>query len=348
MRGWDVLAFRWNFGRVFWSRRGPLKNGESFAFSDRSPKTYFRVNDPDHRLRVAAIGAARGLSQRFDDLVPLGELRKGFLLDGERMSFGSFQRGIYRAGKQRGDAALTITTAPPVPGKAPPYDDEIGSGTRSFTYRYRAGPLDQPDNRALRAAYAQQVPLIYFRGIAPSQYMVLQPVFVTSDDPRSRAVRLEVGLPVTDLQDTGLQSASDHRAYAMQEVRQRLHQHRFRLDVLRAYRNRCVVCSLRETALVQAAHIVDDSEEAGIAAVVNGLALCAIHHLAYDRNLMGIDPEGVVHIGSRVLKERDGPMLKSGLQAFHGARILGPTRLDDRPDPNLLETRYERFRTAGA
>ena len=47
---------------------------------------------------------------------------------------------------------------------------------------------------------------------------------------------------------------------------------------------------------MQAAHIVADPSPEGIAAVVNGLALCAIHHLAYDRDLLGIDPAGGVHI----------------------------------------------------
>ena len=299
--------------------------------------------DPDHALRLAANDAARHLSQRFDDLVPLRELRAGFQFRGRRVSFGSFQRGIYRPKELEGPAALTLTTAPPVPGKPRPYNDELDTESRSVIYHYRSGDVDQPDNRALRAAFTDQVPLIYFHGLAPAQYMVLQPVFVTSDDPVGRVVNLEVGMPVTDLRDSGLQSAPDHRAYAMREARVRLHQHRFRLDVLRAYRTRCAICSLREADLVQAARIVDDPHEAGIAAVVNGLALCAIHHLAYDRNLMGIDPEGVVHIDKRVMKERDGPMLREGLQGFQGAQILKPQRRQDRPDPERLAIRFERF-----
>jgi putative restriction endonuclease len=62
---------------------------------------------------------------------------------------------------------------------------------------------------------------------------------------------------------------------------------------------------------------VPDIEPEGIAAVVNGLALCAIHHLAFDRNLLGIDTTGVVRIADRLLREIDGPMLKTGLQGFH-------------------------------
>jgi len=129
-------------------------------------------------------------------------------------------------------------------------------------------------------------------------------------------------------------------------VKYRLHQHQFRFQVLSAYRHRCTICALRERSLIQAAHIVEDAHEQGAAVVRNGLALCAIHHLAYDRNVLGIDAGGVVHLASRVLEERDGPMLRQGLQDFHGQRIVQPTRAEQRPDPERLDLRFERFLAA--
>ena len=173
-------------------------------------------------------------------------------------------------------------------------------------------------------------------------------MFVTNDDPAARAVVLEPGLPIQDMQPGGLISGSDVRAYATRDARVRLHQQRFKLDVMRAYRHRCAICLLRERALVQAAHIVPDIDPEGIAAVVNGLALCAIHHLAFDRNLLGIDPGGVVHIADRLLREVDGPMLRTGLQGFHGEAIAVPRRPADRPDPQRLQSRFERFLAAAA
>lgn len=77
--------------------------------------------------------------------------------------------------------------------------------------------------------------------------------------------------------------------------------------------------------------------------MVNGKALCAIHHLAYDRNLLGIDPIGVVHIAGRLLNEIDGPMLTTGLQGFHGQPIAVSRRPVDRPDPVQLQTRFDQF-----
>lgn len=79
---------------------------------------------------------------------------------------------------------------------------------------------------------------------------------------------------------------------------------------------------------------------------MNGIALCAIHHLAYDRNLLGIAPDGVVHIATRLLEEIDGPMLRIGLQGFHQASINLPRDRRDRPDPKRLSLRFERFRAA--
>jgi putative restriction endonuclease len=282
----------------------------------------------------------------YDDVVPLRVLRKGFIHEGRLISFGSFMKGIHRAKEQRGPAALTLMTAAPRPGVAAPYEDLPDFDSGSIIYHYRAGSVEQPDNRALRAARELQAPLVYFLGIGPGQYQVISPVFVTEDDPAEGVVLLEVGLAAKDTLGKGITSSEDARSYKLAEVRQRYHQARFRREVLHAYRSRCAVCSLREAALVEASHIVRDSDPAGIAAVVNGIALCAIHHLAYDRNLLGIDPTGVVHIGARLLEEKDGPMLQAGLQGFHGAVILRPAGEADQPDPARLAIRFEEFSAA--
>ncbi|MBA3326841.1 MAG: HNH endonuclease [Solirubrobacterales bacterium] len=311
-------------------------------------------DDPDLDLRRVAIERVRELAQRHDGLVPVGVLREGFAFAGTRVSYGSFYSGIFRPRQMRGPAALAVVTTPPKDRRDAPYDDGFDQATQTFTYHYRTAQQPTPqaamaaeaDNRALRAAHRLLVPLVYFHGIAPGQYTPLAPMFVVADDPVARVVRMQAALPVADLGAGGLVSDEPMRRYATREALVRLHQHRFRVDVLRAYARRCAVCSLREAALLQAAHIIEDRDPHGGAAVVNGIALCAIHHLAYDRNLMGIDPDGVVHIAHRLREEQDGPMLKTGLQSFHGAGLLQPRRRDERPDPERLEVRFERFRRA--
>ena len=126
---------------------------------------------------------------------------------------------------QRGPVALALTTS-----FKDPYADTFDQAGALFTYAYRSGPTDQPDNRALRAAYELQTPLVYFRALAPSQYLVVAPMFVTHDDRGARAVVLEPGLPIQDMQPGGLVSGPEMRAYTTRETRIRLHQQRFKLD----------------------------------------------------------------------------------------------------------------------
>jgi putative restriction endonuclease len=311
-------------------------------------------DDRDLELRTAAAQRARELQRQYDDLVPVDALRQGFPFRGHRVSYGSFYSGIFRPKEMSGPAALSLVTAAPKQGRPAPYEDAFDEQTGRFTYRFRdpqghsaaAARAAEGDNRALLAAHDLAVPLIYFRGIAPGQYAIVAPVFVTAVDRVARLVEMEAGLPVADMTPAGLVSNEDMRRYATREALFRLHQHRFRAAVLRAYSTRCAVCRLREAALLQAAHIVDDRDPLGAATIVNGIALCAMHHLAYDRNLMGIDPDGVVHIARRLLDEQDGPMLSGGLQGFHGAAILQPRRSDERPDPERLELRFAQFKSA--
>jgi putative restriction endonuclease len=312
-------------------------------------------------MRLVAVDRVRSLSDRYSDLVPLPALQEGFLFAGERISFGTFYSGIFRPRQMRGPAALSITTAPPKGGRDAPYDDGLDEITNSFVYHYRSAQSPtaraiaaaEADNRALRAAVELAVPLIYFHGIARGQYSVVAPVFVTHDDPARRLVHLQPALFLGDTSslradDAGAPIAEDPdlRRYATREALVRLHQQRFRTLVLQAYGGRCAICALRESALLQAAHILEDRDPRGAAAVVNGIAMCAIHHLAYDRNLMGIAPDGTVKVAERLLREQDGPMLRTGLQGFHGAAMLQPRRPQERPDPARLEVRYERFLAA--
>ncbi len=110
-----------------------------------------------------------------------------------------------------------------------------------------------------------------------------------------------------------------------------------------AYREKCAICHLGHSRLLDAAHISPDSESGGIAAVSNGLSLCKIHHAAFDGNYLGISPDLKVAINSSLLDEVDGPMLKHGLQEMHGATLSLPMGRANHPDRDKLSLRYERF-----
>ena len=109
-----------------------------------------------------------------------------------------------------------------------------------------------------------------------------------------------------------------------------------------AYSSQCAIYHLKELRLLDAAHIVGDIEEAGEPTVANGLSLCAIHHRAFDQNLVGVSPAYVVHVSSRLREDEDGPMLEL-LKGSHEAPLLLPRRQSDRPDRKRLAARFTQF-----
>jgi putative restriction endonuclease len=99
--------------------------------------------------------------------------------------------------------------------------------------------------------------------------------------------------------------------------------------------------------LLDAAHIIGDSEPEGIPAVRSGIALCKLHHAAFDSYLIGIRPDYYIEVRRDVLHEKDGPMLIHGLQELNNRKIILPTPAKLSPDPRLLEQRFEEYRAAG-
>ncbi len=297
----------------------------------------------DEDVRASCFARLAILCAQFGEDVPYrGGLDAGFPFRGARVPYLSPQKGIFRAAVQRGPAALSIQTS----ANSPYSDVETPDG---FLYDYRAGAIDQPDNRALRGAYELQVPIVYFVGTRPGWYRPNFPFYVVADDPAQRRVLVAPGAMRGALDEPEPVLAEDplERRYAVREVRVRIHQARFRGRVVPAYRGQCAICRLKEQRLLDAAHIVGDVEERGEPVVSNGLALCSIHHRAFDHDLVGIAPDHKVHVSERLLRDDDGPMLDL-IKGFHEQRIEVPRRAAWKPDPQRLEVRFERFRERSA
>ncbi|HZM54514.1 MAG TPA: HNH endonuclease, partial [Acidimicrobiales bacterium] len=245
-----------------------------------------------------------------------------------------------------GSVPLSITTAPPKPGKDRPYDDQIGDD-HLLRYKYRGTDIRHRENAGLRRAMVENLPLIYFWGIAVGQYFPVWPAFVAADDPGSLTFTVgfdaEQAIGGRELLEAG---ADARRAYITQERLVRVHQAQFRQKVLVAYRSSCAICRLRHTELLDAAHILPDGHPRGEPIVPNGLALCKIHHAAFDRNILGIRPDLQVEVRADILEEVDGPMLRYGLQACDKKQLLVPRRPGDKPRPEFLDERYQQFREA--
>jgi len=299
-------------------------------------------DDDDAELRREAM---TWLSVRTNDGAdPLTtEEIKEFRFRGQPMPLMDAQRGIRKPAVLR--AALSFRTVFRPEGAERPYEDALGSDGL-IRYKYRGTDSDHPENRGLRAAMHAGLPLVWFFGIAPGVYQATFPVFIVGENPGDHEFLVDAVAGGALRPESALEETV--KRYIAVETKRRLHQPLFRASVMQAYGSRCAVCALGHSPLLDAAHIVPDREEAGVPAVRNGLALCKIHHAALDSHIMGIRPDHVVEIRPDLLDEIDGPMLKHGLQELHGGRLMVvPRSRRDRPDKDLLEVAYARFRAVG-
>jgi putative restriction endonuclease len=299
--------------------------------------------DLDRRVRAAAFQWLNEQRDLYGDVLPRSVLAEGFEFNGMRVPLVGPQ-GIFKPRILSGPP-LSITTAP-----RGPYEDSMRSGL--LRYAYRGTDPEHPDNRGLRTAMEQRVPLVYLYGLAPGQYAAAWPVFVVGD----RRADLFFDVAVDDEHlwrsvGSGSQIAEDRadirRQYITSIVRRRLHQQAFRARVLEAYRIQCALCRLRHQELLDAAHITADIDPEGEPVVPNGLALCKLHHAAYDRHFLTVRPDYRIEVRQSILSETDGPMLVHGLQGLHLKEIVLPRSDALQPDRSRLEARYQAFQQAG-
>lgn len=293
----------------------------------------------DLRLRAVAFEWLSAQVLIHGDVLPRKLLAGGLVLDGRRVRLLGPQ-GIFKPAVM--EVPLSITTAP-----NGPYDDAFGADGL-LRYRYRGTNPDHKDNRGLRFAMEERLPLVYFHGIVPGKYVATWPVFIVRDRPQALAFSVAVDdaqhLGLSDTAASSVAEAADvRREYVTAVARHRLHQRAFRERVLEAYHHQCALCRLRHDELLDAAHIISDSEPEGEPVVSNGLSLCRLHHAAFDRFFLGVRPDYVIQVRSDLLGETDGPTLQHAIQELHGKRIILPSRRANHPSVSRLTLRYERF-----
>ena len=301
----------------------------------------------DTRIRIAAFEHVRRLTEVHDQLTA-SVLKPGFGFEGARIPFVNPQRGIFKPKQMQ--FLLSIKTVVPRRGGKVWYDDQreahrqIYQGEEVVDYAFMGTDPEAADNRWLRDAFENQVPIIYFLGVAPGRYQAMVPTFISGWNPTALKASISFGLP--DRDDFSSPPESAERRYALRVVKQRLHQDSFREAVITAYSGRCALSGLREHRLLDAAHIVSDKDELlGQPVVPNGLPLSKIHHAAFDAYLIGIDPDYRVHVSGHLLEQRDGPMLEA-LKQLQGGVLHLPNRVADRPDRDRLAVRFQRFKAA--
>ena len=299
----------------------------------------------DAQTRLAAVEHLKRLGA--GGVLTSDDLKLGFVFDGARVPLINPQRGIFKPTNMR--YLLSVRTVYPVRGRRVWYDDQrqvheqIERGDELVDYAFMGTDPNAADNRWLREAHEAQIPVLYFLGIAPQRYTLIWPTYIAGWSASELKAQLAFGAPASAA-TTWTAPTAPERRYALRLVRQRLHQATFREAVLTAYGSRCAISGLPEPRLLDAAHIVADTDESmGQPIVTNGLPLSKLHHAAFDANLIGIDPDFRIHVSEMLLLMTDGPLFEQGIKAVAGRMIRLPARERDRPDRDRLAERFARF-----
>lgn len=309
----------------------------------------FVMSINDDSIRSAAFTRVRLLESFYGDSIPWSEISKGININGAHIHITSKAEGIFKP-KEINEGAISIKTTVPKKGRYNIYDDkEFDDGF--FHYSLKASG-NLKSNSYLKQNYLNKTPLIYFIGVTPGFYKAVFPCFVNGFDETTQAALVAPGIHIesyaslTDQKEKLLPPTFIERRYAVREVKARLHQEAFRDMVLTAYNHKCAISGLPVPDLLEAAHIIPDAHEQGLAEVQNGICLSRLHHKAFDKMLIGIRPDHTIVVSEKLKSISDGPILEYGLKQIDGLRISIPKKIELQPSSKYLEMRWEHFLSA--
>ncbi len=133
------------------------------------------------------------------------------------------------------------------------------------------------------------------------------------------------------------------RAKLTHEVARYVRSYSFRRRVLTAYEHACAVCDM-QLELVDAAHIVPVRHRESTDETSNGIALCALHHKAFDTSLLFIQDDCRVCLSEPRLKELRRKDKVAGVDNFRSQlrdHLRLPAEPACRPKPTYLALRRE-------
>jgi putative restriction endonuclease len=130
------------------------------------------------------------------------------------------------------------------------------------------------------------------------------------------------------------------RQRIVRTIEQNYRQASFRRRVLTAYSSACAMCGM-QLKLVDAAHIIPVYDPQSSDETTNGVCLCALHHRAMDRALVGIAPDYRILINEEEVERLNREDLSGGsdmLRSNLATVIRMPPEPAQRPNPDYLRT----------
>jgi putative restriction endonuclease len=154
---------------------------------------------------------------------------------------------------------------------------------------------------------------------------------------------LEVLEEVTDnpdeVNDAEIATVTVERQTAVVSVKKKIRDNSFKSRILTSYSNKCAFCGV-QLKLIDAAHIVPVQHD-GTDETSNGIALCALHHRAFDRNLVTFNGDYQIIYNQNQFDKLREIGLDGGADKFVDdlrAVIHLPPTVTDRPHVDYVNT----------
>lgn len=131
----------------------------------------------------------------------------------------------------------------------------------------------------------------------------------------------------------------ESRRYAIISTKRALRDISFRERVLTAYGHRCSMCDL-QLRLLDGAHILPAAHPDSTDGTNNGIALCVLHHRAYDKSLVTFGTDFRIYMNLEMVEELKAADRSGGLHKFEQSLrpiLTLPPDNRDRPSRGLVE-----------
>ncbi len=142
---------------------------------------------------------------------------------------------------------------------------------------------------------------------------------------------------LTDEQIISIQNRD--RQIVISQIARKYRASDFRNRVLGAYGHRCAMCGI-QLQLIDAAHIVPVASITSTDETINGVALCKLHHIAFDRNLVSFDERYKIEVSSEEERRLSTGNLSGGIKEFKKAlktALMLPNDRRDYPNPTYIK-----------
>jgi len=223
-------------------------------------------------------------------------------------------------------AAFDVTRHPPPLGASP-----------SIQIREEALRLAASRGLATHDKGSGEIAVAFKPELLPEYVRQMERLHEFGDSAADREALERVAEHSGEVEPEDVEEMSSERRSVLLTIAKMLRDESFKDRVLFAYGHRCAFCGL-QLRLIEAAHILPVASM-GSDETSNGLALCSLHHRAFDRALVTLNEEYQTVLNERRIGELRSLGLDGGEETFRDqlrAVVWVPPTPSDRPSRDRI------------